>query len=99
MLRYKRNIVLDICDYDKNIVCPLYDSTSDIQGQAANVVKMTERNGWKQLSFTIPSACLDENGQWVDNYRLEFLKADYRIRAKEWSGDDDDEPTIDWFLL
>lgn len=55
-------------------------------------MRITERNGWKELSFTIPGKCEDENGGLVDNFRIPFLKADYRIRAK-----DDDE--VDWYLL
>ena len=52
--RYAR---LDICDYTNKVLCNLYDSTSDISGQATDVFVITERNGWKELTFTIPSTC------------------------------------------
>ena len=96
MLNYKRNLVLALFDYSGNKLCTLYDSTSDISGQAANVIKKTERNGWKQLSFTIPSKCEDASGKQVDNYRLDFLKADYKIRAMEG---EPDKRYVDWYLI
>lgn len=92
MLRYRRNLILDIYDYAGNKQCTLYDSTSHQSGQAADVMVITERNGWKELSFTIPCLCESENGGQEENYRLEYLKGDYRIRMKT----DDD---VDWFLL
>ncbi len=92
MLRNKRNLVLDIYDYANHKLCTLYDSTSDISGQATDVVITTERNGWKQLSFTIPSVCFDGSGQQVHNFRLDFLKADYKIRAL-------DDYEKDWYLI
>jgi len=59
---------LDIFDYSGNKVCPLYDATSDTSGQAVDVFVTTERNGWRELSFTIPSKCSTENGE-EENFR------------------------------
>lgn len=92
MLRNKRNLVLDIYDYAGHKICNLYDSTQDVNGQATDVIVSTERNGWKELSFTIPCVCEDSEGNQEDNYRIGFLKADYRIRLL----DDDGE---DWYLI
>lgn len=57
MLRKRRKLTLDVYDYAGNKKCTLYDSESNISGQAANVIIETQRNGWKELSFTIPSTC------------------------------------------
>ena len=81
MLRGTRSLHLDICDYENNIVCNLYDNQSDISGQATDVFVKTERNGWKELSFTIPTTCMTMEGK-EENYRLQYLIADYRIRLK-----------------
>ncbi len=81
MLRGTRSLHLDICDYENNIVCNLYDNQSDVSGQATDVFVTTERNGWKELSFTIPSTCMTMEGK-EENYRLQYLIADYRIRLK-----------------
>lgn len=91
MNRYKRNLVLDVYDYGGNKLCTLYDNSADVRGQATDVYVKTERNGWRELSFNLPSTCT-ENGKEEDNYRLQFLKADYRIRLV------DDEGT-DWFII
>lgn len=80
MLRYKRNLVLDVYDYSGNKKCTLYDNSSDLAGQATNVIVTTERNGWRELSFTIPSICENTEGGQEENFRLAYLKADYRIR-------------------
>ena len=92
MLRHKRNLILDVFDYSGNKKCTLYDSGSDASGQAHDVIVATERNGWKELSFTIPSVCEDMNGNQEENFRLQFLIADYKIRLI------DDEGT-DWYLI
>lgn len=92
MLRYKRNLILDVYDYSGNKKCTLYDSTADISGQATDVVVTTERNGWKELSFTIPTTCESENGGQEENFRLQYLIADYRIRLKDDDG-------VDWYLI
>ena len=71
----KRTLSLAICDYQQRVLCPLYDSESNVSGQAEDVFVTTERNGWKELSFSLPSVCQTEDGT-EENYRLEYLKAD-----------------------
>lgn len=92
MLRHKRNLVLDVYDYSGNKQCNLYDSTSDVFGQASDVIVTTQRNGWKELSFTLPSMIETVDGTQEDNYRLDYLKADYKIRLK-------DDYETDWYLI
>lgn len=60
MNNFKYNLKLDIFDYSGRKICPLYDSSLDVDGQATNVVISTSRNGWKELSFTLPSVCVNE---------------------------------------
>lgn len=91
MNRYKRNLVLDVYDYGGNKLCTLYDSSADVRGQATDVYVKTERNGWRELSFNLPSTCTD-NGKEEENYRLQYLKADYRIRLVDDAG-------VDWFII
>jgi hypothetical protein len=91
MQNYERKLHLDICDYNRNVVCPLYDFCSNVSGQATDIYVTTERNGWKELSFVIPSVCFTENGQ-EPNYRLDYLKADYLIRVI-------DDVETDWFII
>ena len=90
MTLYKRNLLLDIFDYQGNKQCTLYDSSADISGQAVDIFVTYQRNGWKELRFTLPSVC-EENGIPVDNYRLDYIKADYRIRLIDDDG-------IDWYI-
>ena len=92
MLRYKRNLILDVCDYEGKKLCTLYDSTADVAGQAVDVVVTTERNGWRELSFTIPTNSEGENGEQEENFRLKYLIADYRIKLQDDDG-------VDWFLI
>ena len=87
-MRYLR---LDICDYTEKIVCPLYDSLSDVSGQATDVFILNERNGWKELSFSLPSVIETEDGK-EENYRLDYIITDYLIRAESDKG-------IDWYIL
>jgi len=90
-MQRKKKLYLSICDYSKNVVCDLYDNQSDISGQATNVCIDTERNGYKELTFDIPSTCMSEEGE-IENYRLKYLIAEYYIRAVK-----DDE--TDWFII
>ena len=80
-----------ICNYQKKIVCDLYDNQSDISGQATNVFINSERNGWKELTFDIPSTCNGENGI-EENYRLKYLIAEYRIKVVE-------DGVVDWYVI
>lgn len=91
MQNNERILHLDICDYGRRRLCPLYDNLSNVSGQAVNIFVTTERNGWKELSFTLPSVCHTENGH-ESNYRLDFLKADYQIRII-------DDKETDWFII
>lgn len=91
MDQVKRNLILDIFDHARNKVCGLYDSSFDVSGQAYNIVLSCERNGWKELSFLLPSICETESGS-EPNYRLDYLKADYLIRQIDDTG-------IDWYII
>jgi len=86
-----RNLRLDVCDYSGNIVCNLYDNLSDTSGRATDVFVTSERNGWKELSFTIPSKVYTDE-RMEDNYRIKYLIADYRIRLM-------DDYETDWYLI
>ena len=87
----KRKLTLAICDLNENVVCDLYDNRSYVSGQAENIFVKKERNGWKELTFDLPSTCMGENGE-EKNYRLQYLIADYTIRFE-------DEYGVDWFVI
>lgn len=86
-----RRLVLDVCDYNNNSVCNLYDNLSQVTGQATEVFVKKQRNGWKELSFKIPSVCIGENGE-EPNFRLDYLIADWRIRVE-------DDYEVDWYII
>lgn len=91
-MEYKNRVLrLDIFDYNLNPVCPIYDNDLIIPGQAHDVVIATERNGWRELSFTIPSKLFTDEGE-EDNYVLDYVKDNYLIRAV------DDIDTY-WFII
>ena len=86
-----------MCNYQETPLCNLYDSSSDVSGQATDVFFTTERNGAKTLTFTLPSTMNTENGV-EDNYRLDFIVADYFIKATK-KDHGATEPIVDWFLI
>lgn len=86
-----RKLRLDICDYKNNILCNIYNNEVDVSGQATDVFIISERNGWKELTFKLPSTCVGEEGE-ERNFRLDYLIADYRIRAI-------DDYETDWYLI
>lgn len=87
-------VSIDIFDYSNTLVCPLYSSENELSGGAADVVITFQRNGAKTLSFTLPDTMIDDSGQNVENFRCEYLKADYLIRVYDsdcrLDGDDTD---------
>lgn len=87
----RRKLILDVYDYAGNKICPIYDSFSDVIGQAYNVVVATQRNGSKVLSFNLPMTCQTQNGQ-QDNFRLQYIKADFKILLQDDRGKD-------WYLI
>lgn len=90
----QRSICLDVCDYTDTPLCNLYDSTNDLSGQATDVIVHTERNGFKEIRFNIPSVCADGE----PNYRLDYLITDYKLRLYT-NFNDPDSAEIDWFLI
>jgi hypothetical protein len=92
VLKYSRNLTLDIFDYSGRKLGNLYDNTLSVSGQAYDVFVITQRNGWKELSFSLPGKVKNEEGKDVDNFRLDYLKSDYKIRAIDDFG-------TDWFIV
>lgn len=86
-----RKLYLDICDYSKKPLYPIFDSDIRIPGEASNIIVATERNGWRELSFVMPTVCHTENGD-EDNAALQYLKSDYLIRLR-------DDYETDWFII
>lgn len=91
IIKNTRDLVLDIYDYNGNKIVNLYDNAFDVEGQAYDVCVKTERNGWEELSFTIPSSINGDNGI-EKNYRLNYLISDYKIRHAS-NGE------IKWFII
>ena len=87
MLKGARNLVLDIFDYSGNKLVNLYDNATDVIGQATDVMVKRDRNGWKELSFSLQDKIEEE-----PNYRLDYLKADYKIRLQDDEG-------VDWYII
>lgn len=85
-------MLIDICDYNDHVVCHVFDSDIDLSGQAHDVFITSERNGWKEVSFELPTKCYNEEGDSVDNYRLDYVIAEYRLRTKE-------NNKVDWFII
>ena len=92
MQRDTRSISIDVCDYTNTTLCNLYSSAYEMPGQAVNVFVHTERNGYKELRFEIPSML--PNGE--KNYRMDFLISDYRIKLQTQK---DKNLDVDWFLI
>lgn len=87
-----RKLNLDICDYNGNVLCGLYDNNSQISGQATGVsIREEKRTGWKELSFSVPSVCETDEGP-QPNPRNQYITSDRRIRMTR-----DDE--IDWYII
>ena len=91
-------LTLDICNYSFNKLCNIYDSSTNFLGNAHDVVFSYQRNGWKTFTFTLPSMVLDSDGSMVRNPRLDFVKADYLIRAEDTEGTFDNQ-TVDYYVI
>ena len=94
---------VDVCNYQNDTpLCNLYDSAHDISGQAFEVCVHTERNGFKELQFKLPSMMHEDEGE-SRNYRLDYLISDYRLKVqiKHAELPDGTNPPIetDWFLI
>lgn len=94
MKKVRRILRIDVCNYE-DVVCNIYDSLTDVSGAAKNVFITSERNGWKELSFTIPSVCESEEGL-EENYRLQYLIAEYMLRTVETK---DGVDVTDWYII
>lgn len=86
-------VTLDVCDYSGNIICSLYDSSSSVSGQAHDIVPVTQRNGWKELNFVIPGVMEVAEGPQQRNFRLDYLKPEYKLRL--YAVDDNGQGLLD----
>ena len=86
-------VTLDVCDAYGNPICSLYDSSSSVSGHACNIIPTTQRNGWKELNFTIPGKMEVGYGEQQPNFRLEYLKPEYRLRL--YAVDDNNKGLLD----
>lgn len=91
-------VTLDVYDYSDNLICPLYNSNSDASGQAHDITLTQERNGWKTLTFVLPSTMEVESGKQERNFRLDYIKADYLVRLHDSEGRIDGD-TTDYFIM
>ena len=92
MQRKIRSISLDVCDYTDKALCNLFNSANDLDGGAHDVIVHTERNGYKELRFSMPSVL--QTGE--PNWRMGYLISDYRIKLQIMRPD---EVEVDWFLI
>lgn len=72
-----RHIQLDIYDYDKRKICPLYDSKAKMDGAAYDIVYSFDIKGWRELSFDLPFVMSDRKTR---NYRWDYIKSEYLVR-------------------
>ena len=82
-----RHITLSIHNLAGAKVCDLYDSNISAPGQAYEIIRTTELNGWKELSFIQPYM-VDKR----TNFRWKYIRNEYRLRIRE----DDYE---DWYTI
>lgn len=91
----RRTLRVDVCNYLNEAVCNIYDSQTDVSGAAVDVFINKERNGWKELTFNIPSVCMTEIGL-EENFRLQYLVAEYRLRTVETINGEEE---TDWYVI
>ena len=91
----RRVLRIDVCDYKNVALCNMYDSLTNVSGGAVDVFITKERNGWKEVSFKIPSVC--ESGEGLEeNYRLAYLVSEYRLRTVETRNGVSE---TDWYII
>lgn len=91
----RRVLRIDVCNYKNEALCNIYDSLTDVSGAAVDVFINKERNGWKEVSFSIPSVCETGEGP-EENYRLAYLVSEYRLRTVETKNGVSE---TDWYII
>ena len=71
---------LAVYDYQNNKMCDLSNYNISIKGDAYDITPHYETNGYKELNFKIPAKISDEDGNIIDNFRLEFIKNEYKVK-------------------
>lgn len=85
---YGNKVSLDVYNIGRQKkVCTLYDSDGDQIGAAHTIKRVTEMNGWKEITFTLPVRI---NGEI--NWRMPFITNEYELRVKD--GDE-----TDWYRM
>ena len=75
MAKRKPYVTLDIFDYNRKKLCPLYDSKAQSKGQAYDIVYTNNISGLKSVTFNLPFL-LDKKR----NFRWNYIKSEYLLR-------------------
>lgn len=81
------HVSLDVFDYSNNKLCNLFDSGTNAEGQAYEIVWTKELGGWKQITFRLPYSCGPDN-----NFRWDYIKNEYLLRLKYGN-------IVDWYII
>lgn len=73
---------LSVCDYSGNILMDLYHSESPANGQAFDIQIIKERNGWKEVTFSLPLEIETDEGI-RRNHRLDCIQNERMLRIVE----------------
>lgn len=82
-----KHVSLSIHNLTGQKVCDLYDSYLKAPGQAYSIQRTVERNGWKEMSFSLPYM-IDHKA----NFRWRYIRNEYRLRLKD--GEEED-----WYII
>lgn len=80
-------ITLSIYDYGGKKLCDLYDSRSQSDGQAYDIMCHNEISGWKEISFTIPYKINN-----MPNFRWDYIKNERQLRYTK-------DGYVDWYIV
>jgi len=75
-------VSLSVCDYSGKILMDIYHSESPSNGQALDIQMIKERNGWKEVLFSLPIDIETENGL-ERNIRADLIQNERMLRVVE----------------
>lgn len=81
------HVSIDVFDYSGRKQCDLYDSFTQAEGQAYEIVYTQEINGWQEQNFNLPFVIDGRH-----NFRWDYIKSEYLVRLYY-------DHMVEWFVI
>lgn len=80
MPNINNNYSLSIYDFTNAKICDLKNPNITINGDIYNINLKKNINGYKEISFNLPKKIIDQDGNHIDNPKVDFFQPQFKVK-------------------